>query len=123
LQNYSLIEKCTAISEIHEFISQLSDGYSSRIGEDGSWLSGGQRQRLGLARALYKGGDVLVLDEATTGLDEQFENKIIDNILKSKMFHNVIFVTHRSILKYKFDTVFELKNGKLLCNRPLEPKV
>ena len=59
----------------------LKDKYMSMIGEDGSWLSGGQRQRLGIARALYKGGEILVLDEATNGLDIVIEKTIIDKIL------------------------------------------
>ena len=68
--------------------------YDTKLGEGGSNLSGGQRQRLGIARALLKNPEVLIMDEATNSLDEKNEQQILELLLKLKEKLTIILVSH-----------------------------
>lgn len=97
-----------------QFISQLSDGYNTVVGDRGVRLSGGQRQRLFIARELYKNPDLLILDEATSSLDtesEQFIQKSIDS-LKGVM--TVVIIAHRLSTIKNSDLIFVIEKGKVL---------
>ena len=91
-----LFEKCIEIAELKEFVQKLPNKENSFIGELGSNISGGQKQRIGIARALYKNSQVIILDEATNALDIKTENNIFANLdtIKDKTF---IVVNHRAI--------------------------
>src|SRR5690606_38203761 len=67
------VEEAARLAHAHEFISELPEGYQTRVGEGGALLSGGQRQRIALARALIKRAPLLILDEATAMLDTRTE--------------------------------------------------
>ncbi|MBU3580983.1 ABC transporter ATP-binding protein [Polynucleobacter sp. AP-Capit-er-40B-B4] len=82
------------ISGVNEIVHSLPGGIDTRVGERGSNLSGGQRQRIGLARALYRGGDLLILDEATNALDAKLEAEIVRNILGFTSGMTKIWITH-----------------------------
>ena len=84
------------------------------VGEDGINLSGGQKQRVAIARALYKTSNLLIFDEATSGLDEQTEMEIVKDILKLGKETTIIFITHRTYLYKYFDKMYELRNKKLI---------
>ena len=84
------------------------------VGEDGINLSGGQKQRVAIARALYKTSNLLIFDEATSGLDEQTEMEIVKDILKLGKETTIIFITHRTYLYKYFDKMYELKDKKLI---------
>lgn len=84
------------------------------VGENGINLSGGQKQRIAIARALYKTSNLLIFDEATSGLDEQTEIEIIKDILKLGEDTTIIFVTHRTYLNKYFDKMYELRSKKLI---------
>jgi ABC-type multidrug transport system fused ATPase/permease subunit len=79
---------------IDQMIESLPDGLETSVGERGSNLSGGQRQRIGIARALYRGGNLLVLDEATNALDSKLESDVIHNILAFTGGITKIWITH-----------------------------
>lgn len=84
-------------SGLKEFVDELSDGVETRVGEHGALISGGQKQRIGIARALYKQPQVLILDESTNALDSAIEASIIETLLslKSNQGLTIIFVTHK----------------------------
>ena len=110
----SVIDSAAKVANIHEFInSELENGYKTKIGEKGIRLSGGQRQRLGIARALYNNPDVLVLDEATSSLDGETEEAVMDAVNNLGRKLTIIIVAHRLSTLAKADIVYKLKNGQI----------
>ena len=98
----------------HEFIiHDIPDGYDGFIGEGGSRLSGGQRQRLAIARGLYAGRQVLLLDEMTSALDAVSERKVIDTLLGLRGAHTILIVTHRREPLEICDVLFRIHNDEL----------
>ena len=105
--------KILRIVEMDKYITSLDFGLYTIVGERGSRLSGGQSQRLGLARALFFDPSIIILDEATSGLDEKTQERILKYIYNMKN-KTVIAVSHRiNALKY-CDKIFSFKNGQLL---------
>jgi ATP-binding cassette, subfamily B, bacterial PglK len=100
-------------AQIYNFIKELPEGFDTYIGENGVQLSGGQHQRIGIARALYKGANVLVLDEATSSLDNETERKIIDKI-RSVDEITIIMVAHRFQTIKNCNTIFEMDRGMII---------
>ncbi len=96
-----------------DFINnQKIDIYSS-LGERGAKLSGGQIQRIGIARALYRNPDILILDEATNALDEITEKKILDYLFKELENKIIITCTHKKELLKYCNKIIEVKNNKV----------
>ena len=100
-------------AEAHDFIEQTSDGYDTIVGERGYTLSGGQRQRIAIARALIKNAPILVMDEATSSLDNMTEREIqkaLDELMKDK---TTIIIAHRLSTIKDADIIFTIDNGKI----------
>jgi ATP-binding cassette, subfamily B, bacterial MsbA len=97
----------------HEFITQLPQGYQTRIGDRGQRLSGGQRQRLAIARALLKDAPILILDEATSELDSESE-MLVQRALNNLMQNRTVFViAHRLSTVRRADTIVVLEEGTI----------
>lgn len=98
------LNRAINLANIGDFIKSLPEGINSRIGEQGCRLSGGQRQRIGIARALYKGCDILLFDEATSSLDnktEQSINRAIHQLSTDNRELTIVVIAHRdSSLEY-----------------------
>lgn len=86
-------------------------GIEVKVGDEVSGFSGGQMQRLAFARALYQERDILFLDEATSSLDEEIENQIVDKILNKYKEKTIIAIVHKESIADKFDKVLRLKGG------------
>ena len=100
-------------SDLSKFINSLSEGDNTLIGENGAQISGGQKQRIGIARALANNAQLLILDEATSGLDKKSEENILDTIKKISKEKSVLIITHnRKILDY-CNSIYCLKNKNL----------
>ncbi|QHE61136.1 ABC transporter ATP-binding protein [Rossellomorea vietnamensis] len=101
-------------AEAHEFISDLPDGYDTRLGERGLGLSGGQKQRIAIARAICTDPSILILDDATSAVDMETEFRI-QKALKEVMSDRTTFIiAHRiSSLKHA-DEIIVLENGKVV---------
>jgi subfamily B ATP-binding cassette protein MsbA len=108
------IEAAARSAFAHEFISQLPQGYDTRIGERGVTLSGGQRQRLAIARAFIRNAPILVLDEATASLDSQSEAEVQAAIEKLEENRTVICVAHRLSTLATMDSIVVLAAGKIV---------
>lgn len=102
-------------AQIDDVIKDLPDGLESNLGENGVNLSGGQRQRIALARAFYFNRSILVLDEATSSLDEKTETQIVNYLKNLKKNITVISITHRANSLAHCDIVLKIKEGALDC--------
>ena len=102
------------LSSLDQYISSLRAKENSIVGERGITLSGGQRQRVSIARALYDKPEILIFDEATSSLDVNTENSIINEISKLKNKKTILIITHRQSILSICDTVYKLENKTLI---------
>ena len=98
---------------ISSFIQGLPDGYETRVGERGLTLSGGERQRLAIARALLKNAPILILDEATSAVDNETERLIQEALLSVARQKTTIMIAHRLSTIRHADKIFVLERGQL----------
>ena len=104
------LDRAILNASLQELIDDLPNGLQTNISDSNNMVSGGQKQCIGIARALYRGGDILILDEATSGMDQALEKKIYQAAFDSQ-FNTFISVTHKSSLLDKFDKIFVFNNG------------
>jgi ATP-binding cassette subfamily B protein len=97
-----------------EFISELSDGYATIIGERGLGLSGGQKQRISIARALVRKAPILILDDATSALDMETEFQLLKNLNTLNNSATVFIIAHRISAVKNADIILFLDNGQVV---------
>ncbi len=98
----------------HEFISQLAKGYDTVVGEKGVKLSGGERQRVAIARALLKDPKILILDEATSSLDNQSESLIQDALERLMTNRTTLIIAHRLSTVHNADKIIVMEKGEVV---------
>ncbi len=108
------VEAAARIAEAHEFIVALPNGYDTIVGERGQKLSGGQRQRLSIARALLTEAPILVLDEATSAVDNETEAAIQRSLANVANDHTLIVIAHRLSTIRHADRIYVLDEGKVV---------
>ena len=107
----SELKEAAQKANAHEFITNMEKGYDTIVGEKGTKLSGGERQRIAIARAILKDPKILVLDEATSSLDNRSES-LIQEALETLMAHRTTFiVAHRLSTIHKADQIIVLDKG------------
>lgn len=109
----SRVDTAISLAGLDEVVADLPNGPNTLVGERGVRLSGGQRQRVGLARALYTQPSVLVLDEATSNLDQVTERRIVDTLNALARNLTLIVVTHRLVSVEDCDHVVYLERGEI----------
>ena len=103
----------TNLSGVNKFADKLPNKLNTIVGESGIKLSGGQRQRIAIARALIKDAPILVMDEATSSLDNITESKIqhaLDQLMKEK---TTIIIAHRLSTIKNADIIYTIENGQI----------
>jgi ABC-type multidrug transport system fused ATPase/permease subunit len=119
--NYVNLENAARISNLHEFIiNKLPKQYQTKIGERGVKLSGGERQRIGIARAIYHNPKLLILDEATSSLDNQTEQTVMEAVNNLNKEMTIIIIAHRLNTLKDCDVIFKLINGEVVAQGKFE---
>ncbi|MEO7252537.1 MAG: ABC transporter ATP-binding protein [Arenimonas sp.] len=108
------VDAAARAAEAHEFIAALPEGYASPVGERGAQLSGGQRQRIALARALYRQPAILVLDEATSAVDNETEAAIQRSLARIAHQRTTLIVAHRLSTVRHADAIHVLEAGRIV---------
>ncbi len=110
------IYRAAELSYASEFIEKLKDKYETKIGENGIRLSGGEKQRLSIARAILKKSRIILLDEATSSLDAETEDKIQKAILYLTKDKTTIVIAHRLSTILNSDNIYVVDSGKVIAN-------
>jgi len=118
--SFDQIVQACEIADADGFISQLPNKYQTVLGEFGANLSGGQRQRLAIARGILNNPPVLILDEATAGLDPVSETNVLERLLAFRKGKTTILITHRPSVMHRADWIVLLEQGKIQLQGSLE---
>ena len=110
----NLVKKAAENASLNAFLKNLPNGLDTIVGEKGIRISGGQQQRIGIARALYRDPEILILDEATSSLDIVTEKKIMESVHYLKRNKTLIVITHRLSTVEKCDKVYFINKGKII---------
>ena len=114
--NYEKIKKIIKILGLDDFINNLPENLKSHVGERGIKMSGGQLKRIGIARALYKTPEMLILDETFSSLDIETEKNIMSEIKSFDKNLSIVIVSHRQSTLELCDKVYKLENGEIVTN-------
>ena len=108
------IIRAAKAANAHDFITNLTNGYDTIIGEQGTKLSGGERQRISIARALLKDAPILILDEATSSLDTEAEIEVQDALEALMKGRTTLIIAHRLSTIRNADRIIVLAKGKIV---------
>jgi len=108
--------RAAQLSHSEEFINQLPNKYDTIIGENGVRLSGGEKQRLSIARAMIKKSQIILLDEATSSLDSETENKIQDALNILIKDRTTVVIAHRLSTILNSDKIYVIDSGKIIAS-------
>ena len=109
----SVIEEAARLSDVHENISEFTEGYATVLGERGVTVSGGQKQRISIARALMKDASILILDDAVSAVDLRTEKAILDNLRRIRKGKTTILIAHRISTVEGMDKIIFLDEGRV----------
>jgi ABC-type multidrug transport system fused ATPase/permease subunit len=113
------VREAACKAQIHAFIEALPAGYDTPVGERGVKLSGGERQRIAIARALYRGARLLILDEATAALDERTEEALMEAVGAADPKLTILVATHRLSALSWCERVVTFEAGSIVNDRRL----
>ncbi len=108
------VERAAKMARIDGFITKLSDGYETRVGERGLKLSGGEKQRVAIARTILKNSPILLFDEATSALDSATEQEILQSLKTVSEGRTTLVIAHRLSTVVSADEILVLDEGKVM---------
>jgi ATP-binding cassette subfamily B protein len=108
------IEEAARLAQVHGFVTALTDGFETAVGERGLKLSGGEKQRVAIARTILKDPPILILDEATSALDSHTEQEIQDSLEEVSRGRTTLTVAHRLSTIKDADLIIVLAQGKIV---------
>lgn len=112
--SFEEVEKAATLARVKEFIGDLTDGYDTVVGERGVGLSGGQKQRIALARLFLANPKVMILDDTTSAVDIETEEKIRNSIKQQSEGHTTFIISHRVSSFENCDVVLVIQNGAIV---------
>ncbi|NEP82965.1 MAG: ABC transporter ATP-binding protein, partial [Okeania sp. SIO3B3] len=112
--NIDAVKKAAKVANAHQFITKLSKGYQTWVGERGVNLSGGQRQRIAIARAILEDPKILILDEATSSLDSESEFLVQEALERLMQGRTVFIIAHRLATVRRANRILVMENGEIL---------
>lgn len=112
--SHAEIEQAAKQAAAHDFITEMPEGYDTRVGESGLRLSGGQKQRIAIARAMLKDAPILLLDEATSALDTASEQKVQAALTQLMQGRTSLVIAHRLSTIMHADCIFVMDNGQVV---------
>lgn len=108
------VVEAARLAVAHDFICELSDGYETNVGERGTALSGGQRQRITLARMFLSKAPILILDEATSHLDAETEQQVLENLKQISQNRTLFLIAHRFAPLKQADLILTMEKGVIV---------
>lgn len=108
------VQTAAKLARVHEFIPDLTDGYDTIVGERGVGLSGGQKQRIALARLFLANPKIMILDDTTSAVDIETEEKIRNSIKEQSNGHTTFIISHRVSSFENCDVILVLKDGEIV---------
>ncbi|MDJ0631356.1 MAG: ABC transporter transmembrane domain-containing protein [Rhodobacter sp.] len=109
------VEQAARAAAAHDFLTKLSDGYDTYVGERGVMLSGGQKQRIAIARAILRDAPILLLDEATSALDAESERLVQQAVEALSRGRTTLIVAHRLATVKKADRILVFDHGRIIA--------
>ena len=109
----AVIEEAARLSDVHDNISEFTEGYQTVLGERGVTVSGGQKQRISIARALMKDANILILDDAVSAVDVRTEKVILENLRRLRKGKTTILIAHRISTVEGMDKIIFLDEGRV----------
>jgi len=110
----SEVENAARHAAVHEFVSELPEGYNTRVGERGLKVSGGEKQRIAIARTILKSPKILIFDEATSALDSHTEKEIQDALKEVATDRTTIIIAHRLSTIIDANEIVVLERGRIV---------
>ena len=109
----SVIEEAARLSDVHDNVTEFTEGYQTVLGERGVTVSGGQKQRISIARALMKDASILILDDAVSAVDLRTEKAILENLRRIRKGKTTILIAHRISTVEGMDKIIFLDEGRV----------
>lgn len=117
------IQAAAKAANAHEFISRLSEGYQTLVGERGMRVSGGERQRISIARAFLKDAPILILDEPTSAVDVRTEEAILEALERLMQGRTTFIIAHRATTLRQCDVLLQIDHGTLVVTAAASPRL